>query len=886
MKNIGNGTEKASGEIRAVVKHRTSASGAFSAVPVKRLLTALLCLVVSWLMSGAEAFPGTYPFGVATVSAVTGISAVIPTLAGALLGYAGVPTVGGAYAILVTVLAVTRIGLSVWLLSEDLHNGTGSRARAMRKKLYARVTGAEKNERLPVPFRRALMLSENAGERMLHENVCVRMSLSACTALMCGAWSVVKGGFSYYDLFGTLFMVLFTPLVTYFFYAVADRRMRTSPMREVGIYVTGAILTYAVQNAFSGTGLSGGASFSAGIMLAFSAAVVCANRYGLYRGVLLGICCGAFLDTTYLPMFALSAVVSAVIGGYSMTLAVLSSGVLSVAWSAYSAGFAGLADVVPPVVAACAVLVPLYRCGLVRLPDNAFGGAVRNADMEIGLAKRERDGMAGRMDRLSDGLCSVSTILCGMSERLSRPGREEMRGICESAFGTYCRGCAIRGKCRDCTKSRTAPVIEAMTAELLQNGAVSASVIPSSLASSCFNIGRILDEINRVAGERIAMRRINDKLAVTSSDFGLAGEIIRAAHDEEVSVSRPDTVLSGKLRQLLTYRDFTAGSVSVYGGRVKRILVRDVDLTSTRMGGDDIRRLFERTAGLRLSEPEFGLDGAILSMSLHSVPAFSCVSGRAFLSASSAGRYRYCSDSDDENGGLEDHAESEERELVCEGNEGEEIKIDVTDVPPDEACGVCGDTIAAFEANGRYYMLISDGMGSGREAALTSEVCATVLQRLICAGAGTETALKLLNNVIRAGERECSATVDIAEIDLMTGEARFIKSGAAPSFVLRDGSIFRLQSKTVPIGILRALDAEMIGFRVEAGDRVIMVSDGVARSYEEVPWLLDMMVSDEVILRGSAKSAAMKIVREAARRGSSDDITAGVLCIDHADISA
>ena len=137
----------------------------------------------------------------------------------------------------------------------------------------------------------------------------------------------------------------------------------------------------------------------------------------------------------------------------------------------------------------------------------------------------------------------------------------------------------------------------------------------------------------------------------------------------------------------------------------------------------------------------------------------------------------------------------------------------------------------------------------------------------------------MLNNILRAGERECTATVDIAEIDRITGEAKFVKSGAAPSFVLRGGSIFRLQSKTVPIGILRALDAEMIRFDVQPGDRVVMVSDGAARSYDEVPWLLDMMTTDEVILKGSPKEAAAKIVREAARRGSSDDITAGVISI-------
>lgn len=47
-----------------------------------------------------------------------------------------------------------------------------------------------------------------------------------------------------------------------------------------------------------------------------------------------------------------------------------------------------------------------------------------------------------------------------------------------------------------------------------------------------------------------------------------------------------------------------------------------------------------------------------------------------------------------------------------------------------------------------------------------------------------------------------------------------------------------------------------------------MLSDGVASAYDEVPWLLDMMTSDETVLHGDEKLAAMTIVSEAAVRGS------------------
>ncbi len=934
-------TNPARGNVRAVVQTKPSWRTMFSTAAAKRILAALLCFAVAFFIAGAEAFPGTFPFGIAVVSAVTGASALIPVLAGGLLGSARIPAVGGVHALLLTLLAVVRMFLSVWLLSDRLPDWmkTHDRRRKMWKKLAALEGGNPRspNNDLPHPrdaLRRAMFLAGNADGIMLRESISVRMTFSACAALFAGAWSVVRGGFVYYDLFGAVFSLLFTPLLTWLIYAAADRSMRTSPFREAGIYAMCALLTHSLQTLLHTSRLAGADAagivhtpFGLGILFAFAVSVVIAERYGVHRGVAAGVCCGMMIDLRYLPLFVVAAVLSAVLGRYSQMFGCLSAGVSAVAWATYQAGFDGIAEVMPPVTAACAVLIPLYRSGMIRLPpaEHLFGGAVRSMAAEAGLAVRSRDEMGRRISEMSESLTSVSAILTGMSERLSRPGKAEMRGICESAFGMYCRSCAVRSKCHEAHTAKTAPVIEAMTRELVRDGVVSAAAVPNHLASHCFNIGRILDEINRSAGERIAQMRGNDKLAVTAADFRLAGELLKTAYDEGENIAQIDGELSKKLRRLLTYQDFQAGGVTVYGGRRKQVIVRDVDLAATRMGGEDLRKLFEKTAGIRLSQPEFTLDGAVLSMTMHAVPAYACLSGRATCAASgvhrywgdSRGRGADCAGTETEGYGIYAEGDERDEETLCrekfdgiteevhthagdgadmetggetyagyEGYEeyeveGEEVpRVDVTDEPPlSEDGGVCGDAIVSFEAGGRYYMLISDGMGSGREAALTSGVCAAILQRLIESGAGLETSLKMLNNILRAGERECSATVDIAEIDLMTGEAKFIKSGAAPSFVLRGGSIFRLQSKTVPIGILRALDAEMIKFEVLPGDRVVMVSDGAARSYEEVPWLLDMMTSDEVILKGSPKEAAAKIVREAAKRGSADDITAGVICI-------
>ena len=170
-------------------------------------------------------------------------------------------------------------------------------------------------------------------------------------------------------------------------------------------------------------------------------------------------------------------------------------------------------------------------------------------------------------------------------------------------------------------------------------------------------------------------------------------------------------------------------------------------------------------------------------------------------------------------------------------------------------------------------------MGSGSEAALTSGICAVFIEKLLKAGSTMDTSLKMLNSMLRVRGMEVSATVDLMELDLMNGCARFVKSGAAPSFVLRDGRLFRLQSKTVPIGIVRALDAELIKFDVRRGDMIVMLSDGVVRSFEECPWLYDLLCEGAERTCDPEKLSRI-IVEKAIASGSSDDVTVGVVVVE------
>lgn len=905
-------------------------------IPLKRLLFAAI-FIFALVVASCQSFFGTYPFGIAAVSAVSGLFGAVSATVGAVIGSLfSSAEYGGYLALLSGLLFAARLLVSWWLRlgvnqpdqtkggrpkNKSPHSNREIRRKApvpdgvkameassgiaapgrdtgqnddngIRPSGYGGVTASRQEPFRSMDFNRVADRIRNADGTLLRENIVVRMAMGALATMFMGALSVAEGGFAYYDLFGAVFSVMVSPVVVYMIYAATERHMRVSRIREAGIYTMAAIFTYALAE-ISPNGFNFGYSF------AFAASLAAATNFGSVRGLVTGLLCGILMEPVYAPLFALSAGVCGLLYGISSQLAVMSALSCGIAWGIYVSGFDALSRLVPPLALASAVLLPLYYFDLVRLPENMFGLTKNVKEAERGtLTEVMHRDTSKHLTDLSSSMKSISQVVNTLAGKLSKPTQCELREMCEDAFDRYCSRCSLYPTCYGASYEKTAVLIAKIAEELYANGSASASVIPQTFAKKCYNIGRILDEVNFQSAKRCAARSSEDKLSVVAGDYEMMGELLGECLDYDKNEMKEDSELTARLTRLLAYNDFRAGRVTAYGVRHKRIFVSDIDLSGIRLGGDDIRRLFEGICGFPLSQPEFEIDRSVISMRIHSVYRFAAESGRSSVSASDVKRYESpaeeqetadCSekviqevfvgdeiaDKDKKtvsDGASEtDPAETEKGEVVTEN-----ITVEVTDELPEEPCG---DVISSFEADGKHYMLISDGMGSGREAALTSSIAAMFLERMLTSGASMETSLKMLNKLIRAGERECSATIDLAEIDLKTGEAKFIKSGAAPSFVIRDGSIYRLQSKTVPIGIIRALDAEMIKFDVEEGDTIVMLSDGVARSFEECPWLLDMLTSDEDVLSGDAKSAAEKIVKSAASRGSHDDITAGIIRI-------
>ncbi len=155
---------------------------------------------------------------------------------------------------------------------------------------------------------------------------------------------------------------------------------------------------------------------------------------------------------------------------------------------------------------------------------------------------------------------------------------------------------------------------------------------------------------------------------------------------------------------------------------------------------------------------------------------------------------------------------------------------------------VSGDSFIAFsDRTGREYAVISDGMGSGKDAALESRMTVSLFRRFVCGGIEPSRAIRLVNSVMvnKLGE-ESFATFDAMCFDSDTGTAKFIKSGAAAAVIRCGDDVMKLSSATFPIGINSRAELSETEQRLEAGDMVIMFSDGISDS--AVPYVKELLL--------------------------------------------
>ncbi len=153
---------------------------------------------------------------------------------------------------------------------------------------------------------------------------------------------------------------------------------------------------------------------------------------------------------------------------------------------------------------------------------------------------------------------------------------------------------------------------------------------------------------------------------------------------------------------------------------------------------------------------------------------------------------------------------------------------------------VSGDNYAVVESErGRLTALLSDGMGSGAKACADSEVILELMEKMLEAGYSLPRAIHMVNTTLSArAERRNMSTLDACELDLYEGTVSFYKMGGAATFLKQGNRVEQVDGHSLPLGIFQTTEPAAAARKVQDGDYLIMMTDGVLEAlgqnrYEE-----------------------------------------------------
>lgn len=677
---------------------------------------------------------------------------------------------------------------------------------------------------------------------LFSENTHLRVMGGAIGVFVVGVWRIVAGGFRFYDLFAAIFYLVLTPVATLLFskyFTVSARKLRegasfsTTPTEERFFDISRALIFACLVLSLEKTTVFG-ISVPLAVAL-FVTLLVCARR-GILYGTLGGLLFGAAISPSYAPMLSLCALAYSSLSKLSIFGGGFASCIAGLVWGIYVRGASSIGTDLPALLSTSMAFCCAERLCLFEDIGRFFKQSEEKTSYltpEMILAERRATSQDEQLRCISDSFSSLSEIFYNLSSKLKRPSMIDLRSICEASFESHCADCECHGACFGGEYALTLDVMKKMTVQLHSHGTVDSKKLPEAFKKKCQSHSEIVDEVNRSCAIETKKAFQNEKTEIFALDYDAISSILNDAIAQNESEFKLDAKMSKKIARALNECGYGERSVMVFGKRKLKILARNLDLSESAGALSSLLKKLEEITGRSLGEPSFELSFGSVNMQIESRRAFSA--DCAFSSVASVGE------------------------------------------------SVCGDTVSIFENKNDYlYALISDGMGTGRSAALASEIVGAFLRNMLSAGNQMDASLRMLNSVLRSkskkSEDECSATVDLLQLDLYSGALTLVKSGAAPTFVLRRGNVFKLASPSFPIGILRSVDAKQLSLNCEDGDLVVMISDGATRQGDECDFLYELL-AEPSMADESTKKIADKIVRRARVEcePQNDDVSAVVI---------
>ncbi len=616
----------------------------------------------------------------------------------------------------------------------------------------------------------------------LDDSVLTRVTFAAAAGSGLGILLSALEGFTLSSVLAAVSLGILTPVFTYllsgFYYytAFSARGVRTASKKMLYLEAMLGTLLFLFLYALREVQVL---NFSLVFVLSVIVTLLLSRfrgaLYGAAAGLICGMACGGEI---YAPILAIAGFFSGLFFEYSGVVAMMIAFISACGYAILSGGFDVFSLISVDFACALVLFFPLHR----MIPRES-GGKERMAAQEV-IQKESRSLARRKLKTMSEAFSSLSEVFYTVSDTMKKPQITETTLLISNCCSEICSKCAISSLCWGKNFASTNDATAKAAAQLLSAGVVSEDDFSGPLAAKCPNLGDLVELINRRFERLNGNFYKNNKTRLLAGEYSSVSRLLKNSAGELDKELEYNPALESKSKAVLKRLGIVYRHLAVFGTREMKIDVYGVVVEKISKSADEIVEAFEKEFRCRFEAPSFVMleESAVMRLRRRRSLALECAKSG-------------CT------------------------KKGEVLN---------------GDSATFFETDhGYFYTLICDGMGSGREAAFTSRLAAIFIEKLMTCASPKNVTLEMLNTFLMSKTDETFTTVDLLEVDLLSGEGSFMKAGAAPSFIIRGDRIHKIASLTPPAGILAHMCAEQTKMKLLPGDLVLMLSDGALSGEED-----------------------------------------------------
>ena len=605
------------------------------------------------------------------------------------------------------------------------------------------------------------------------------------------------------------------------FYKTALSPYTHTKKRTDSLPHTLSVLILAVSVASALANVTPVAGISLGRLAACLGVMLIGYRSGATAGCAVGVAAGLVMDASRgydRALFAVSYAVASLAAAAAarrrklvFALIYVSVNALVVLWLGGTAGIASLYEAF-----AASVIFMLIPEGSVGVISDIFGQSAEG----ITAPETPTDYVRDRVSALSEAFRTLYD-----SVKIEKTEKETaLWPVAERIKEQCCPGCALYKSCWDREKDTTSQLLYSAAEKALRCGKAEKEILPEPLADKCLRAntvaGAIGEELRILAYRRQYKTRVNENKSAAHRQYAEMADILQGIAADMTGVRNAERQVAARVRRCTADISDTI-KADVFRdsfGRL-RIELTGEDLRSK--SKEAIKRKLSDELGIRLSGKSDVADGGKLVLT----------EAEPYVAAVGVAAVR-------------------KRGERVSGDRGTYFKTD----------------------DGLFYVILSDGMGSGEGAARESSCTVRILERFLKAGLPAETALSILNSSMQLGsvDEPLCVSVDLMAVDLFTGEMTLYKYGSAPTYVRAGDKVKRIRGVSVSAGALQGGQGtpDMIRMSLDTGSTALILSDGVGT--QDDMWIRDIMKN----FRGEEKELAREVMRQSLKRnGCEDDMT-------------